>query len=60
MPEGLYDLRRDPAEQYDVKEKYPEIYQKLLAIGEEARQELGDDLKKVTGTGNRSSGRLPE
>ena len=60
MPEGLYDLRRDPAEQYDVKEKYPEIYQKLLAIGEEARQELGDELKQVTGTANRSSGRLPE
>lgn len=57
---GLYDLRRDPAEQYDVKEQYPDIYQKLLAIGEEARTELGDDLKEIKGVANRPSGKIPD
>ena len=60
MAVGLYDLRRDPAEQYDVKEQYPDIYQKLLTIGDEARKELGDDLKEIKGVANRPSGRIPD
>jgi arylsulfatase len=58
MREALYDLRRDPGEQYDVSAQHPDILNELKAYAEEVRRELGDDLQKVMGTGNRLSGRL--
>ncbi|MGA1544849.1 MAG: sulfatase [Saprospiraceae bacterium] len=51
---GLYDLRRDPGERYDVRFAFPEVYAQLMAIVEEARNELGDAL-----TGNEGSARRP-
>ena len=36
---GLYDLRRDPGERYNLIEYYPEIVAKLEKIAEEAREE---------------------
>lgn len=56
--QGLYDLRRDPAEAYDVQEKYPEILAELLKVAEEAREDLGDDITKRTGKNNRTIGKL--
>lgn len=53
---GLYDLRRDPAERYDVKETYPEILAELQKVAEEAREDLGDELTKRTGKNVRPSG----
>jgi len=47
---ALYDLRTDPGETMDVKDKYPEMVQQLFAIAERYRNELGDDLTKKTGT----------
>ncbi len=44
---GLYDLRRDPGERYNLIEYYPEIVAKLEKIAEEAREELGDDLTEL-------------
>jgi arylsulfatase len=58
MFEALYDLRRDPAEQYDVKSYYPEIMQQLRALAEEARKDLGDDLLNKKGANVRPAGTL--
>lgn len=51
---GLYDLRRDPGERYNVRGDYPEIEAELLKIAMEARADLGDDL-----TGNPGKNRRP-
>jgi arylsulfatase len=51
---GLYDLRRDPGERYNVRGDYPEIEAELLKIAKEAREDLGDDL-----TGNPGKNRRP-
>ncbi|MFN8346561.1 MAG: sulfatase [Spirosomataceae bacterium] len=55
---ALYDLRRDPAERYDVKEAYPDILAELQKVAEEAREDLGDDLTKRTGKNVRMSGMI--
>ena len=55
---ALYDLRRDPGENYDVKEMNPDIVKKLQALAEEARADLGDDLQKRTGANNRVAGKI--
>lgn len=57
---GLYDLRRDPGERYNVLEQYPEITEKLEHFAEEARQDLGDDLTNTEGRNRRPIGRLEE
>ncbi len=56
FPLALYDLRRDPAERYDVKEIYPDILAELQKVVEEAREDLGDDITKRTGKNVRLSG----
>jgi arylsulfatase len=50
---GLYDLRRDPGEQYNLLEQYPEIVERLEKVAEEARNELGDDLTGNPGKNRR-------
>lgn len=50
---GLYDLRRDPGERYDVRFLYPEIYKQLIDLAEDARKDLGDDLQGIKGNGRR-------
>ncbi|GGD42952.1 arylsulfatase [Emticicia aquatilis] len=55
-PMALYDLRRDPSEQYDVQKLYPEIIAELQKIAEEAREDLGDDLTNRKGKNVRASG----
>lgn len=46
---ALYNLRTDPGETLDVKEKYPGIVKQLTDIADKYRKELGDDLTKQTG-----------
>ncbi|QHV98781.1 sulfatase family protein [Spirosoma endbachense] len=58
FPAGLYDLRRDPGERYDVREQHPELVAKLEKLAEEARADLGDDLQKRTGANVREPGRV--
>jgi arylsulfatase A-like enzyme len=57
-PQGLYDLRRDPAEAYDVQKLYPEILEELLKVAETAREDLGDDITKRDGKNRRPSGKI--
>ena len=56
---GLYDLRRDPGEQYNILEFNPEIVEKLQKIAREAREDLGDDLTENPGKNRRQPGRKP-
>lgn len=56
--EGLYDLRRDPGERYDVKEYYPEIVAELKKIADEARIDLGDDIQQMPGQNRREPGKV--
>ncbi len=58
MFEALYDLRRDPGEQYDVKANYPQILQELRALAEAARNDLGDDIQNRKGDHVRPPGML--
>jgi len=58
--EGLYDLRRDPGEQYDVRESNPEVVQELKKLAQEAREDLGDDLTKNPGKNRREPGKIVE
>ncbi|WP_119080730.1 sulfatase family protein [Chitinophaga alhagiae] len=55
---ALYDLRRDPGERYDVKDKHPNIVQQLQQLAEQAREDLGDDLTNRPGRNRRSPGTL--
>jgi arylsulfatase A-like enzyme len=56
IPAGLYDLRRDPGERYDVAAEYPERVAALEKVAEAARTELGDDLTQRAGSGVRAAG----
>ena len=56
----LYDLRRDPGEDYDVLEKYPEIKNKMLKIADRAREDLGDNLQNKEGKNRRPIGMLAD
>lgn len=57
---ALYDLRRDPGERYDVQSTYPEIVKELNRIADEARADLGDDLRDIPGKNVREPGRILE
>jgi arylsulfatase len=46
---ALYDLRTDPGETLDVKEKYPRVVKELTVIADRYRKAIGDDLTKEPG-----------
>lgn len=55
---GLYDLRHDPGERYDVSKQYPDVKVDLEALAEKARADLGDDLQQRKGANVRPAGQL--
>jgi arylsulfatase len=55
---ALFDLKNDIGERHDVKDDHPEIMERLMALGEKARETLGD--KDRLGTEMRPAGRLDD
>ena len=53
----LYDLRRDPGEQYNVMEQNPEVLKELQLLVDSARIDLGDDITNCPGKNRREPGR---
>jgi arylsulfatase len=56
FPMGLYDLRQDPGERYDLQQSYPEIVAELQQVAEKAREDLGDNLTDRKGKNRRPVG----
>jgi arylsulfatase len=54
----LYDLQSDISETSDVAAANPRVVERLLALAEAARDELGDTLTKRAGKGVRPPGRV--
>jgi len=54
----LYDLQNDPGETTDVAAQQPATVQRLLALAEAARDDLGDTRTKRVGRGLREPGRV--
>jgi arylsulfatase A-like enzyme len=55
---GLFDLRRDPGERYNVIKDYPEVAAQLMKLADEARDDMGDDLTNNPGKNRRPAGRI--
>lgn len=55
---GLYDLRHDPGERYDLSKQSPDLKADLDALAEKARLDLGDDLQQRKGANVRPGGQL--
>lgn len=55
----LYDLARDPSETTDVAARHPRVVERLLALAQSARADLGDALTGARPTGHRPPGKLP-
>ncbi len=56
----LYDLQNDIGEKTDVASSNPAVVQRLLALAEQARADLGDSLTQRKGTGVREPGRMTD
>ena len=56
----LYDLHNDIGEKTDVASSNPAIVQRLLALAEKAREDLGDSLTQRKGSGVREAGKLAD
>jgi arylsulfatase A-like enzyme len=55
---SLFNLKDDIGETTDVKERYPDVVQRLESLAEKARKELGD--KNLKGSGFREPGQWKE
>lgn len=55
---GLYDLRRDPGERYNLMFDYPEITKKLNELADQAREDMGDVLTNKEGKNRREIGKI--
>lgn len=55
---ALYDLSKDPGEEHNIKDQFPEIVTKLQTAAKKAREDLGDNLTNIKGANNRQVGRI--
>ncbi|QJD98107.1 sulfatase [Mucilaginibacter robiniae] len=58
VPVALYDLAHDPGEAYDVQLNYPDVVKKILALADQARNDMGDDLTQHEGKNRRQPAML--
>jgi arylsulfatase A len=56
----LYDLEADRGETHNVAADHPDVVERLQALVEKAREDLGDDLTKREGAGRRPAGRVEQ
>lgn len=56
VPFALYDLSTDPGETMDVQEQHPDVVKQLETLADKYRNDIGDDLTHVEGTGRRPAG----
>jgi arylsulfatase len=52
----LYDVKSDVGERHNVAAAHPQIVERLLALAERCRDDLGDTVAKREGKGTRSPG----
>jgi arylsulfatase len=52
----LYDLAKDPSETKNLYQEFPEVANKIEALADIKRSEIGDDLTKIVGIENRPVG----
>ena len=55
---ALYNLDQDIGEQHDVTTEHPAVVERLSALAEKMREELGDSVKAVEGKSVRPAGRV--
>jgi arylsulfatase A-like enzyme len=55
---SLFDLEKDISETTDVKEQHPEVVEKIKALADAMRKDLGDGAAKQRPTGARPVGKL--
>jgi arylsulfatase A len=55
---ALFDLESDIGEQHDVSARHPAVVERLLALADQMRLDLGDSAQKMTGQNRRPPGRL--
>ena len=53
----LYNLKEDPSENKNVYNQFPNIANKIKALAEIKRSEIGDDLTNIIGSENRPIGK---
>ena len=54
----LYNLKDDISESKNVADQHPEVVKRLTALGEQAREDLGDSGTRRKGKNNRQPGRV--
>lgn len=59
IPQALYDLERDPAEQKNLAADHPDIVARLTKLAEPIRKDLGDRRSDIVGAGVRPIGEVP-
>ena len=55
---ALFDLENDIGEQRDVSARHPSIVNRLMALADEMRQDIGDSAQKMTGQNRRPPGNI--
>ena len=59
LPEALYDLAADVGETKDLIRQHPEVAQRLCALAERMREDIGDSATNQKGKNRRPVGRVP-
>ena len=59
IPEALYDLTADVGETKDVIAQHPEVAQRLRALAERMREDIGDSATNQKGKNRRPVGQVP-